>query len=501
MKSFKSQLRAAALAGILLGSFGTVAVASNSVSASQTYPGYIAVSSNGSIAPHNALNFGGLTASPSSGSIVDGTPSPNGLGYWLLNSNGSITAIGNVPNFGSAPAPASGATYVSIQATSDGRGYWALASNGFVANLGDAGYYGSDTGGSNTSVVSMAPTADSRGYWILGSNGQVSSFGDAGFYGAVVSTASGTMVGIAATPDGRGYWIASSTGAVYNFGDAQNDGSLMGSHLSSPIVSIAPSVDHQGYLLVSSSGVVSGFGDAASGGNVTPPSGSTITAIFTTSSNPLPPTGTTGYDISNWQGTVFPQNSALLIPEVVGWDFTAENAYLATQASYGGSNLQLYAFMGNQSSPPGGISLPSCPSGISGANCTGWQLGYAQLQYAYGYANSQGVHAGIWWLDVETSSGAWSSNYAENYNTVLGAISYLRAVGVIAGVYSNTGLWNSVTNGGTIPSGVPIWVASPNYAGSPGSACSGSLTNPFGGVQSIAMVQYAVQSYDEDVVC
>ena len=69
---------------------------------------------------------------------------------------------------------------VGMAPTPDGLGYWLVASDGGVFNFGDAWYFGS-TGGMklNKPVVGMAPTPDGKGYWLLASDGGVFTFGDA----------------------------------------------------------------------------------------------------------------------------------------------------------------------------------------------------------------------------------------------------------------------------------------------------------------------------------
>ncbi|MGD0882116.1 MAG: SpoIID/LytB domain-containing protein, partial [Acidimicrobiales bacterium] len=79
------------------------------------------------------------------------------------------------------PAPA-----VSVASTPDGKGYWINGSDGSVVAFGDASYVGSMSGDTLVApVVSMARTPDGKGYWEVASDGGIFSFGDAHFYGSM----------------------------------------------------------------------------------------------------------------------------------------------------------------------------------------------------------------------------------------------------------------------------------------------------------------------------
>jgi hypothetical protein len=168
--------------------------------------------------------------------IVAIATTPNGSGYWLVTSTGTVYAY-NVSNYGSAPA---GNTIVGIAPTSAGTGYWLVGSNGGIFNYGGAGYYSSLTGlGVMVSnIVGMAPTTDNHGYWIIGSDGGVFCLGDAGFHGSSGGDFSGSnvVVAMAATPDSNGYWtVRGEYGQLLSYGDA----AFLGSTDSDSITPIA----------------------------------------------------------------------------------------------------------------------------------------------------------------------------------------------------------------------------------------------------------------------
>jgi hypothetical protein len=92
--------------------------------------------------------------------------------------------------------------FVAIDRTPDGHGYWLVDSAGAVDAFGDAGFYGSLSGGGST-VMGLEPTPDGHGYWLFTKTGSVQGFGDAVFYGDLATT---NVTGMAVTADGGGYW-------------------------------------------------------------------------------------------------------------------------------------------------------------------------------------------------------------------------------------------------------------------------------------------------------
>jgi hypothetical protein len=67
-----------------------------------------------------------------------------------------------------------------MAATPDGLGYWLVASDGGVFAFGDARFYGSEaTGKTAQTIVGIAPSPYGRGYWLAGAQGQVYGFGSA----------------------------------------------------------------------------------------------------------------------------------------------------------------------------------------------------------------------------------------------------------------------------------------------------------------------------------
>jgi hypothetical protein len=86
--------------------------------------------------------------------------------------------------------------------TPDGMGYWLVASDGGVFTYGDAAFYGSPGNLTlNRPIVGMAVTPDGMGYWLVASDGGVFTYGDAAFYGSPGNLPlNRPIVGMAAAP-------------------------------------------------------------------------------------------------------------------------------------------------------------------------------------------------------------------------------------------------------------------------------------------------------------
>jgi hypothetical protein len=106
-------------------------------------------------------------------------------------------------------------------AASGGAGYWLVTSEGAVSAFGDAVAAGSLASAPARPVRGMAPTPSGIGYWLVASDGGLFAFGDAGFYGSTGAIKLNKPIeGMAATPSGRGYWLVASDGGLFAFGDA-----------------------------------------------------------------------------------------------------------------------------------------------------------------------------------------------------------------------------------------------------------------------------------------
>jgi hypothetical protein len=189
---------------------------------------------------------------------------PQGDGYWMASSGGSISAFGAAKAMGSVAGTALTRPVVGMAGTPTGAGYWLVASDGGVFSFGDAHFYGS-TGNLrlNQPIVGMAATPTGHGYWLVASDGGVFSFGDARFQGSTGNLRlNQPVVGMAATPTGAGYWLVAADGGVFSFGNARFHGSTGNLRLNRPVVGMARTTNGAGYWLVASDGGIFSFGNA-----------------------------------------------------------------------------------------------------------------------------------------------------------------------------------------------------------------------------------------------
>ncbi|MGA2932572.1 MAG: immunoglobulin domain-containing protein, partial [Acidimicrobiales bacterium] len=123
----------------------------------------------------------------------------------------------------------------------DGLGYWLVASDGGIFSFGDAGFFGS-TGGLplQEPIVAMTAAPDGGGYWLVASDGGIFSFGDVNYFGSTGGMhLSAPIVGMDRTADGQGYWMVARDGGIFNYGDAGFYGSAGGLKLNRPVVGMA----------------------------------------------------------------------------------------------------------------------------------------------------------------------------------------------------------------------------------------------------------------------
>ncbi|MBX5468020.1 MAG: cell wall-binding repeat-containing protein [Firmicutes bacterium] len=174
--------------------------------------GYWVLESSGQLLAYGdalPLSPQGTVPAPAVGLAVE----PNGQGGWILSQNGTVTPVGQAPALGNAPGPA-----VAIAAAPNGQGYWVLEQNGTVVGFGSA------EGGGEAGPNPVALAADPQGgLWVLNADGSVVGLDGAPTFGnltAAVSAASLQPAAIAPAPDGQGYYILTAQGYLYGFGDA-----------------------------------------------------------------------------------------------------------------------------------------------------------------------------------------------------------------------------------------------------------------------------------------
>jgi hypothetical protein len=188
---------------------------------------------------------------------------PDGLGYWITDAFGAVSAHGAAVGYGSMAGQPLNSPIAHIVATPDGHGYWLVAGDGGTFAFGDAGFFGSMGGQHlNAPVVDIAPTPDGKGYWLVATDGGIFAFGDATFHGSMGGQPlNRPVVGIAADRQSGGYWEVAADGGIFAFG-APFFGSTGNLVLNQPILSMAPTASGQGYWFVASDGGIFAFGDA-----------------------------------------------------------------------------------------------------------------------------------------------------------------------------------------------------------------------------------------------
>jgi len=196
--------------------------------------------------------------------IVGMASLPNGLGYWLVNAKGAVSAHGFAVVWGSMGGHPLNSPITHIVATPTGKGYWLVAGDGGTFAFGDAGFFGSMGGHPlNKPVVDIAPTPTGKGYWLVASDGGIFAFGDAQFLGSMGGTPlNQPVVGIAADTSTNGYWLVASDGGIFAFG-APFFGSTGAQHLNQPVNGMTVTANAGGYWFVASDGGIFAFGNAA----------------------------------------------------------------------------------------------------------------------------------------------------------------------------------------------------------------------------------------------
>ena len=206
-------------------------------------------------------------------SPVVGIAQAAGGGYWEVDQNGEVGAVGGAPCYGSAPAHLN-QPIVGMAATPNGGGYWLVAADGGVFAFGNARFYGS-TGDMRLTqpVTGIAPTPDGHGYFLVARDGGIFSYGDAAFHGSMGGhPLDAPVVGATVDPATGGYWLLAADGGVFSF-DAPFHGSPATRPLLAPATAISVTAGGSGYRIVGAGGRVYAYPLAAYSGQVMVPPG------------------------------------------------------------------------------------------------------------------------------------------------------------------------------------------------------------------------------------
>lgn len=215
----------------------------------------------------DTVDFGDLGGDHLKAPIVGFAARPQGDGYWLAGSNGSVYHFGAARWRGSMGGQFLKAPIAGIAVMPDGDGYYLFGRNGSVYHFGSARWRGSLGGRTDlAAVTAMAVTHTGRGYWLVTADGKVFAFGDAEYFGRVRPSGT-TVVGIDSPRRDDGYWIAYSDGRVAVRGAAPDRGDSGGS-VASPAVAIVATSGGGGYWVPLADGHVLNYGSAAHRGGL-----------------------------------------------------------------------------------------------------------------------------------------------------------------------------------------------------------------------------------------
>jgi hypothetical protein len=140
-----------------------------------------------------------------------------------------VFAFGDAGYYGAATGLSPTSPVVGLAATPDGRGYWEVNSAGAVFAFGDATFGGNaPVGQAVVAITSAGP-----GYRLASSDGGVDAFGGADFLGASGGQSLNKPI-IAMGGSSGGYVTVAADGGVFAFGGADYEGSLGGSTVYSP---------------------------------------------------------------------------------------------------------------------------------------------------------------------------------------------------------------------------------------------------------------------------
>ncbi len=162
-------------------------------------------------------DFGDLLALDLQGEIVDAVATPSGDGYYMLGSDGGVFAFGDAKFWGSIQQYLNDnafgilatdwldAPIVGIVPTPSGLGYWLVASDGGVFAFGDAWFVGSIPGvlppGTQLAAPINSMVTYGNGYVMVADDGGVFNFSDLPFDGSLGDNPPDSpVVGIAPLP-------------------------------------------------------------------------------------------------------------------------------------------------------------------------------------------------------------------------------------------------------------------------------------------------------------
>jgi hypothetical protein len=184
--------------------------------------GYWLTDSSGQVLPYGDAPALAMTpALALSHPIIGIVAAPTG-GYWLYTAYGNVYTSSGATWYGS-PAGRSGNRLITgMASTPDGKGYWLVDSSGQVYPYGDAGSLTVRPAPPTAHPIEGIVASPGGGYWLYTAYGNIYTSSGATWYGSPRASGAGesSIAGMAATPDGRGYRLVDSSGRMFAYGDA-----------------------------------------------------------------------------------------------------------------------------------------------------------------------------------------------------------------------------------------------------------------------------------------
>jgi hypothetical protein len=158
---------------------------------------------------------------------------------WLFSDRGAVYVAGGYSNrYGDLSTVRLNGPVVDSVARNDGMGYWMVASDGGIFTFGLARFFGSmGDQRLNAPVQSLVPDPDGVGYWLVAGDGGIFAF-DAPFLGSMGDTRLNQPI-VGMVSSGSGYLMVASDGGIFTFGEASFFGSLGDHPPAAPIVAVA----------------------------------------------------------------------------------------------------------------------------------------------------------------------------------------------------------------------------------------------------------------------
>jgi hypothetical protein len=206
--------------------------------------------------------------------------------------------------------------------------------------------------------------------------------------------------------------------------------------------------------------------------------------------------GTIGNDVS-WPNCAAtpPKDAAFGIVGVTGGLVFRPNPCLFDEAHWF-TNVSLYMNTGYKKSLAEKFTIFPHHCNGSDERCLAYNFGYNAGMYALNYAASQYVHAGTWWLDVETDN-SWSENVLYNRASLQGMVDAIYHYELLPniGFYAYPGQWQTITGGWQ--NRFPAWAATGDTVHA--AAVEFCKASAFTGGKTL-LAQY-VKRLDTDYVC